>query len=176
MTQADEYYPPGAFYFSVSVIGSATLVTEFPEIDASFQEVSGINAEFGMEEIAEGGENRFVHRLPQRVKYSNLVLKRGVVTKKSMLTAWVDVTMSCNFTKIINPQNLLVSLLNNQGNPTLVWVFVNAYPIKWEVGNMSSKENTILTETLEFSYNYFEQINVEDMSSLSLKLKTRSNC
>ena len=61
----DEYYPPGAFYFSVQVLGSGTALSVLTGIDASFQEASGIQAEFGVEEVTEGGENRFVHRLPR---------------------------------------------------------------------------------------------------------------
>ena len=30
-----------------------------------------------IETVVEGGENRFVHRLPKPVKHPNLVLKRG---------------------------------------------------------------------------------------------------
>ena len=33
--------------------------------------------------MVEGGENRFVHRLPKPVKHPNLVLKRGLATTSS---------------------------------------------------------------------------------------------
>jgi hypothetical protein len=68
---SDTYYPPPSFYFSVSVVGSATPIAMLTKIDASFQEVSGIQAEFQTEEVVEGGENRFAHRLPTHSRYSN---------------------------------------------------------------------------------------------------------
>ena len=154
----EEYYPPGGFYFAVTVIGSA--MDQGPDIDASCQEVSGIQAEFDVEEVVEGGENRFVHRLPRPAKHPNLVLKRGVVTKYSYLADWAGQTIGANLSLPIEPQNLMVSLLDERGTPTIAWTFVNAYPLKWDVGPLSSMDNQILTETLELSYNYFTRLDL----------------
>jgi len=164
------YYPPGAFYFTVHVLGSGTAFSLMTDIDASFQEVSGIEAQFGIEEVVEGGENRFVHRLPKATKYSNVVLKRGVVTMDSVLAEWVGQTVGSGLSMPILPQNLLVSLLNESGNPIIVWGFANAWPVKWQVSAMSSTENKILMETLELSYNYFERLNLGSGLSAAVKI------
>ncbi|PYP85736.1 MAG: phage tail protein [Blastocatellia bacterium AA13] len=157
---AEDYYPPGGFYFTVKVLGSATALSLLTDIDASFQEISGVQAEWDTEEVVEGGENRFVHRLPRPAKYSNLVLKRGIVTKGSFLSEWFGLTIGSALTLPIIPQNLLVMLLNDNGWPTNAWIFVNAYPLRWDVGPFNSMDNKILIETLELSYNYFQRINV----------------
>src|SRR4051794_34203464 len=149
----DNYYPPGAFYFSVNVIGALGVASLVTGIDNSFEEVSGITAEFEVEEIAEGGENRFKYRLPTQAKYSNLVLKRGVVTVDSFLAEWCGQTIGASLALPIVPQNILVTLLNESGIPTIAWGFSNAWPVKWEISNMNAQDNKILTETLEFSYN-----------------------
>lgn len=156
---ADEYYPPGAFYFTVTILGSGTALSVLTDIDASFQEVTGIQAEFGVEEVAEGGENRFVHRLPLPAKYPNLVLKRGVVTKDSFLAEWFGQTVGSGLSLPILTQNLLVTLLSPDGLPAIVWLFVNAWPVRWEVGALDAQRNEILVETLELAYNYFERFN-----------------
>jgi phage tail-like protein len=158
---AEVYYPPSAFYFSVSVLGSATPVADLTQIDASFQEVTGIKAEFDIEEVSEGGENRFVHHLPRAAKYSNLVLKRGAVSIDSFLAQWVGQTIGARLALPIIPQNLLVTLLKADGTPTIAWLFVNAYPVRWEMSAMDAQQNQILSETLEFSYNYFERMNLD---------------
>jgi phage tail-like protein len=154
----NSYYPPGAFYFSVNVIGVVGAAALPTGIDNSFEEVSGITAEFETEEIAEGGENRFKHRLPAQAKYSNLVLKRGVVTIDSFLAEWCGETIGGGFP--ILKQHILVTLLNESGIPSVAWAFVNAWPVKWEVSDLNAQENKILTESLEFSYNYFERVNL----------------
>ena len=146
------YYPPGAFYFSVQVLGAQPNAA-----DASFQEVSGLQAELTVEEVAEGGENRFTHRLPRTAKYSNLVLKRGVVLGSSFLADWAARTIGAKLTRPIDTRNLQVSLLNDAGDPVVVWTFTNAFPVKLDASPLDSMANKILIETLELSYNYFER-------------------
>lgn len=160
MFNDNPYYPPPAFYFTVSIIGPLSLASLVTDIDNSFEEVSGITAEFEIEEIAEGGENRFKHRLPTHAKYPNLVLKRGVVTVDSFLAEWCGQTIGSSMSIPIVTQSILVSLLNASGVPSIVWGFSNAWPVKWEVSAMNAQENKLLTETLEFSYNYFERLNL----------------
>jgi len=155
------YYPPPKFYFSVSLLGSGTASASVTSIDSSFQEISGIEAEFGVEEVAEGGENRFVHRLPKQAKYPPLVLKRGVVTKSSALGDWVSTTLNSTLSGPIVPQNLMVTLLGPDANPLLAWTFSNAWPLKWVTSSLNSSENEVLTESLEFSYSYFTRKTID---------------
>ena len=166
----DQYYPPGKFYFTLNVLGSLTAATLLTGIDASFQEISGIEAEFGVEEVAEGGENRFVHRLPKHTRYPPLVLKRGIVTRDSALGEWVSVTIGSSLSLPLLPQALLVTLLNESGIPLIAWGFSNAYPLKWRTASLNSMENDILTETLEFSYSYFERITLGSLASVGVKV------
>lgn len=166
----EQYYPPAGFYFTVTVLGSGTALALLSDVDASFQEVSGIQAEFGVEEVVEGGENRFVHRLPKPAQHPNLVLKRGVVTRDSFLAEWVGLTVGSGLSLPIVTQNLLVTLLTPEGAPSIVWGFSNAYPIKWDVGPFDSTRNEVLTETLEFSYNYFERVNLGSGASVAIAL------
>ena len=167
---SEDYYPPGAFYFSLSVLGSATPLAMLTDIDASFQEASGIQAEFEVESLSEGGENRFSHQLPKAAKYTNLQLKRGVVTQDSFIGEWVGLTVGANLSLPIVPQNLLLTLLSQDGVPSIAWLFVNAYPVRWETAAMNSQENKLLTETLEFSYNYFERITLGSTASVAIKM------
>jgi phage tail-like protein len=165
-----DYYPPGAFYFSLAVIGSATALAALTQIDASFQEISGIRAELETEAVAEGGENRFVHQLPRAAKHANLVLKRGVVTRDSFIGEWVGQTIGSTLALPVLTQNLLVTLLNDDGFPLVAWGFANAYPVRCEVASLDALDNKILTETLELSYNYFERVTLGSGASVALKL------
>ncbi len=145
------YYPPPAFYFNVYISGTA-------KSDASFQEVSGIQVQFEVEKVVEGGENRFAYSLPQRGKYSNLVLKRGYVVYGSALATWVEGTIGAGLTEPIAPVDMVVTLLNKDNQPLASWSFASAYPVRWEVSSLNSMENKILTETLELTYNYFQRV------------------
>ena len=68
-------YPAAGFHFLVAF-------ELFPQrdIDVRFQEVSGLTVNVQTEEIREGGENCFTHKLPIRTNYNDIVLKRGLFT------------------------------------------------------------------------------------------------
>jgi hypothetical protein len=51
------YEIPRSFHFKVEFLDVGGVV----ENDIRFQDVSGLTAEMGIEEIQEGGENRFSH-------------------------------------------------------------------------------------------------------------------
>ena len=145
------FYPPVAFYFTASVAGFSN------SSDLAFQEISGVTVEMGTEEVAEGGENRFKHKLPQPIKYQNLVLKRGAVPKGSQIIDWCKQTLESDFAKPIQPKDITVSLLDSAGNALMTWNFKNAYPVKYSVNNFNSQENNIAVETIEFTYQYFSR-------------------
>jgi phage tail-like protein len=120
--------------------------------------------------VAEGGENRFVHHLPGRAEYAPLVLKRGVVTRDSFFSEWVGQTIGSRLVLPIIPQHLVVMLLDAEGNPLVAWGFVNAWPRKWVTAGMDSMSNVVLTESMEFSYQYFERLTLGSGLSMAVKL------
>ena len=146
------YYPPVGFHFIVH-FG----FLDFKSDDTRFQEVSGLNAELGIEEVSEGGENRFSHRLPARGKYSNLILKRGLLTD-SKLIEWCKNAIE-NFE--FKPATVDVILLNEDGQPVGdSYSFINAWPVKWSVSDFKAQENSIVVETLELAYSYFHRVSL----------------
>ena len=166
---ASAYYPPVSFHFDVRIIGifdalsTATGAAGLTaNVDGKFMEVSGISVDnsTGSEEVAEGGENRFVYRLPGHAKYSPLVLKRGFVSSLSSLGEWLEETFKGGYNAPLSNKNILVTLLGDDGSPLMGWLFINAYPTKWQVSNFNSQQNEFLTETMEFSYTRFELFNV----------------
>jgi phage tail-like protein len=139
------YYPPPAFHFRVDF-----LLDGADDADTRFQEVSGIAAELGTEELVEGGENRFAHQLPTGARHGNLTLKRGLLTS-SALVDWIrDAVENLAFT----PVTVVVSLLGETHEPIATWQFANAWPVKWTLGNLNSTDNNVLVETLELAYQY----------------------
>lgn len=143
------YVPPPVFAFRVEIDGA--------EGDTGFQEASGLQVEFETEDIAEGGQNRFIHKLPTRTRYSNLVLKRGVVTKDDGLGGWVSEALAESVVRKGGSKTIIVKLLNDQRQPLLVWTVFGAYPLRWEHAGLNAMGNDVLIETVEFSYQFFER-------------------
>lgn len=143
-----EEYPPACFYFKVAF--SATLGM----MDTSFQEVTGIGSEIDTEEVVEGGENRYVHRLPKGVKHTQLELKRGIAKISSPLVVWCRSVLEADFAVPIVAMPMTVFLLNEERLPIRAWSFANAYPVKWEVEPFQSTKNEVAIEKIVLSYNY----------------------
>ncbi|HCS63532.1 MAG TPA: phage tail protein [Cellvibrio sp.] len=145
-------YPPSAFYFKV-VFGSGS-----EGVDSSFQDVSGISSEMSTEDVSEGGENRFVHKLPTAIKQGNLELKRGIAPASSPLVTWCQEVMEGDFIAAIVPRTISVYLLNENAEPIRGWTFANAFPIKWEVEGFNSTKNEVAIEKIVFSYTYSNRV------------------
>jgi phage tail-like protein len=144
------YFPPVGFHFRVNGAGTG----QGEDIDIAFQSVSGLNVQLQTETVKEGGENRYEHTLPVRSKYSDLVLKRGVVVSgQSELTRWFHNAFH-NFE--FKGKDLTVELLNEKQKPLMFWKVINALPKNWKFADMNAERGEILIETMELSYSYFE--------------------
>lgn len=146
-----DYYPPVGFHFRVDIDGITA-----DGIDIRFQEVSGLNASVGEFTYNEGGENRFVHRMADRVTYEKLVLKRGMLVGSKLIAWFRDAVESFSF----DPKDVIVTLLNAEHEPLESWSFVKAYPVKWAISNFNAQQNEIVIETIELSFQYFRRLEV----------------
>lgn len=140
-----DYYPPWGFYYQVKFGISEN------KNDGRFQTVSGLSVEYDMEEYKEGGENRFVHKLPVRTKYADLVLKRGMLTNSEVIKWLLNAFRDREF----KPTAVDIILMNEKSEPLRTWNVAHAIPKKWVVSDLNANENSIVIETMEFSYRYF---------------------
>jgi phage tail-like protein len=141
------YYPPVGFHFKVEVQGLDKQVDH----DVRFTDVSGLSMEMATEEVAEGGQNRFLQKYPVRAKHPELVLKRGLLTN-SGIVSWVQ---ECIEDFNISPKNMDIKLLNEKHEPLMTWHVLNAYPTKWSVSDLSATSNAVVVESLQFFYQHF---------------------
>jgi|TARA_R110001583_G_scaffold3719_2_gene22903 phage tail-like protein len=142
----DALYPPVGFHFRVEFDISGVGKT-----DTYFREVSGLSMELEEETVVEGGENRFVQRLPIRAKYPDLILKRGLA-KDSKLGTWSRAAIQ---DLDIKTATIWVTLLNDEHQPLQTYCFVNAWPKKWAVSDFNAESSDIVIENLELAYQYY---------------------
>ena len=144
-------YPVANFHFVV-------VFHLFPPApnDLCFQEVSGLSVSVEAEDHAEGGENRFVHKLPTRTNFTSLQLKRGILIG-SPLIYWVRQAVE-QF--VFKPVDINIALLNNMHIPVAAWHVVNAYPQSWTTGDFNAQGNEVAIETLQLHYDYFKTLRI----------------
>ncbi len=147
---------PRSFYYKVDIAGDIL----------SFAEASGLQSELVTEELNVGGMNEGVYKLPIRVKHPNLVLKRAFninvncsqVTKNTPLyNDWLNKILIepanlDNHNIMQTSRTITVTLVDPDGTELLIWSLANAFPVKWQLANLSAKENAVAIETIEFSY------------------------
>lgn len=130
-----EKTPYIAFRFLVEIQGL---------IVGGFSEVSGLQVETEVETVEEGGVNDYVHKLPKKTTYPNLVLKRGLADSTA-LWGWHQNVVN----GIIKRTSGAVILLDLEGNEKWRWHFKNAYPVKWVGPELKADSSTVAVETLE---------------------------
>ncbi len=125
-------------------VGELRFKVALPGVDLGrFRECTGLAAEIECKDYNEGGVNDRVHKLPTRIKYPNLVLKRGV-TYEDALLKWLWKTQ-----RETQRIAVTVSLIGPDGEDVRSWSFQDAFPIKWTGPNLNASSNQIATEALE---------------------------
>jgi phage tail-like protein len=140
------YYPPVGFHFTVQINGLPA-----NDNDLRFTEVGGLSVEMSTEEIAEGGENRFIQKFPTRAKYPELLLKRGLLTNSEIIK-WIR---DCIENYNIQPKDIDVILLNEDHKPLVTWHLSKAFPTKWAVSDLNSTSSAVVIESLQMFYQWF---------------------
>ena len=114
---------------------------------AVFTELSGLAMEMVVEDVEEGGNNDFVHRLPGRCKVSNITLKRGMTTSNEFLKWIMDAARGT-----IKKKHVSVLLFNADGTEAMRWNFDNAFPVKWSGPQFKADDTAVAVETVELAH------------------------
>jgi phage tail-like protein len=148
-TTASRVDPYASFQFSVEIEGKSV---------ASFSECGGLEMNVKFEEVREGGVNEFVHRLPGRVEYGNLVLRRGYVPADGNTEGLSEFFRWC-LTALNRPgspvqrRDITVTLMSSFGGKRIhSWVFQSCYPVKWSGPSFRTADNSIAIESLELAH------------------------
>ncbi len=142
------YFPAVGFHYEVSIDGGKG-------VQAAFQEVSGIEVSVDIETISEAGVNEYVHRVPKKTIYNNLVLKRGLYADDSDMQSWIEESMQQGLYYSVAPRDVLLTLYDENGDKVMAWNFVRAWPVKWSASGLNSMESAIVIENIELSYSYW---------------------
>jgi phage tail-like protein len=133
--------PAPAYKFHVAVEVDGIL-------EAFFTECSGLTMQREVTTYKEGGVNDYVHHLPGRVTYTNVVLKRGI-TASSVLWDWFQQGLYDGKVKRIN---VSILMFDRSGEVLKRWELENAYPVKWTGPEFKSDSNQAAIESLELTF------------------------
>lgn len=116
----------------------------------NWEKCDGLQVEYDIHELSEGGENTYVHRLPGRVKYQNIKLTRPIDEHSARVTAWVA---SVGIRLI--PGTAHISVLDPTGTDVANWYLIGVFPVRWSGPTLDIYGNQHATETLELAHTGF---------------------
>ncbi len=138
--QDPSIWPLPKFHFSVD-IGD--------QKDLAFQEVSGLDTETQIIEYRAGNSKQFsTVKMPGINKVGNVTLKKGIFVKDNKFWDWYS-QISMNTIKRVP---VVIKLLDEKGNPTMVWTLQNAWPTKITGTDLKADGNEVAVETLEIAH------------------------
>jgi phage tail-like protein len=132
--------PFASFNFLVVIDGVTT---------AGFSECSGISMETDAIDYRTGAEDTVVRKLPGLKKFGNITFKRGF-TKDKGLWDWRKKVIDGKTER----QSGSITLLNEARQPSVRWVFREAWPRKLDGPSFNAKNNEVAIETLEIVVEY----------------------
>jgi phage tail-like protein len=138
-----------------------TTATFLVEVDGQsigrFTEADGLSVEIAVEEIEEGGQNHFVHKVPGRMSWPNITLKRGL-TQSDNLIAWLNKSSGEGFAGASNKlkrSTAAITLLSANGTRLRTWEIEGAFPVKWSGPSFAVSADEKPEEELEIAHHGF---------------------
>lgn len=122
-----------------------------------FMEVGGLQVDIEVEDIQEGGQNGYSHKLPGRMSWPNLTLKRGITQNDSLL-AWLNKSSGEGFAGNSNKlerTSAAITLLSANGKRLRSWNFDGAFPVKWTGPSFAAGSSEMAVEELEIAHHGF---------------------
>jgi phage tail-like protein len=141
---------------------SPTTSTFLVEVDGvsigRFTEVQGLEIEIAVDTIEEGGQNSYVHKVPGRMSWPNIVLKRGLTESDNLIT-WLNKSSGEGFSGASNKltrSTASIVLLSSSGKRLRAWEIEGAFPIKWSGPQFATDSDDQPEEELEIAHHGFK--------------------
>jgi len=134
--------PYGSFNFHVEIDGESG-------IEALFNEVSGLKGDVEEFEIKEGGVNGYTHKMPGRVSWGPITLKRGIDPNQSFYNWWRAVVENQSG-KI--RKKVRIVMLDEDFTEKKSWTLVDAWPKSWEGPAFNSGGSELAFESITLNH------------------------
>jgi phage tail-like protein len=138
-SKQNSIWPLPKFYFEV----------KWDKEVLKFQEVSGLNVEAQVIEYRHGDSKDFsTIKMPGLKKVGNVTMKKGVFKSDNKFWLWLqEIKLNTIKRKVIT-----ISLLDEEGKPTMTWTLNNAWPTKVTGTDLKSNGNEVAVESIDIAY------------------------
>jgi len=114
-----------------------------------FMEVSGLDIEIEAVSFREGSSpDDSFRKIPGLRKFSDIILKRGIVKGDNEFFAWINTKQI----DTIERRDVIISLLNENHEPIVLWKVKNAFPVKYSGPVLEANGSDLAIETLVLTH------------------------
>jgi phage tail-like protein len=132
-------YPIPKFHFQV----------EWGGAKIGFTEVTGLEVSTDVIEYRDGASPEYHKiKMPGMQKFSNITLKRGIFQGDNDYFNWWN-TVALN---TIERRDVVISLLNENHEPVVVFKVKNAWPVKVQSTDLKADGNEVAIESIEIAH------------------------
>ena len=122
-----------------------------------FATVRGLEMTSTTEDVVEGGQNGFVHKLPGRFTWPNVTFSRGV-TQADALFDWAQKTSGEGFSaggnKLVRNTGAITAM-SGDGKRLRSWTMDAVFPVRWKGPDFDVTSTSPLVEELEVAHHGF---------------------
>ncbi len=132
-------------YFSVRIDDIAGLLDL-----GAFISCDGLGMDVDIESRPSGGDNDFEWKVPGRLRYRNIKLKRPIGPDTRKVALWFQ-----SLAVGVLPTTGRIAALTPQGAEVIAWNLIGIVPVSWDGPSFSAESLAIATETLELAHHGF---------------------
>lgn len=138
--------------------GSFNFVVEIDGVPVgTFADMSGLSVEQEVIEFRDGSDPDTTRKLPGPTKFSNLVLKRGLIAGAGdFFHEWLLANRAGGGAPVLK-SGVIVALERSSGEVKR-WNFTHAWPAKYEVSVMAVKGNDVMIESITLAVEKWENL------------------
>lgn len=148
---------------SPTSLGVLTSTVVFDVLAGGFMECNGLEMSMQPAEWKEGGNNGRVLKFPNRVTWSNIILKKGIAAN----TALWDWHYGFVEGKGKRRDGLII-LLSDLHVPNNIWSFRRGLPVKYSGPAMNATQNNVAVESIEIVHEGLYQVPLIGLGSAGL--------
>lgn len=122
---------------------------EWGATNIGFSEISGLSIGVETIKIREGSSSQNSSiKMPGKKIYSNIILKRVLRKNDLEFYDWLN-TINLN---TVERRDLIISLLNENHEPVIVWRLKNAFPVNISWANLNADTSEAAMESIEITH------------------------
>lgn len=120
---------------------------------AAFTECTLPSLQVETQDLNEGGQNEYVHKLPVRVKPGTIKLRQGI-TRDGELLKWYFQVLKGELKNAVRP--VTITLHDSLLKPVMTFALQGAYPVRYNGPSLKAGDQALAIEELELAYHAFE--------------------